>query len=77
MDLKKWIDERINCMDINSFDYGEFSNLETFYRNSVKRVNWENRKTTVVLRVLNDSIIADIDLNEFIIKVLFINLYSS
>ncbi|CAB4426253.1 unnamed protein product [Rhizophagus irregularis] len=66
--LKEWIDERINCRDINYFDYEEFSNLETLYRTSVKRANWENRKITVVLKVLNNSIITDNDLNEFINK---------
>lgn len=74
--LKEWIDERINCRDINYFDYDEFNNLETLYRTSVKRANWENRKITVVLKVLNNSIITDNDLNEFINKVLFIYLYS-
>ncbi|RGB25101.1 hypothetical protein C1646_772206 [Rhizophagus diaphanus] len=66
--LKEWIDERINCRDIDYFDYDEFNNLEILYRNSVKRVNWENRKITVVLKVLNNSIITDNDLNEFINK---------
>ncbi|EXX70783.1 uncharacterized protein OCT59_019174 [Rhizophagus irregularis] len=66
--LKEWIDERINCRDINYFDYDEFNNLETLYRTSVKRANWENRKITVVLKVLNNSIITDNDLNEFINK---------
>jgi hypothetical protein len=71
MFLKEWIDKRINCGDISYFDYDEFSSLETLYRTSVKKANWENRKITVVLKVLNNSIIAGNDLNESIIKVLF------
>ncbi|GBB96281.1 hypothetical protein RclHR1_27170001 [Rhizophagus clarus] len=66
--LKEWIDERINSRDIDYFDYDEFSNIEDLYRTSVKKANWEDRKITVVLKVLNNSIITDKDLDEFIIK---------
>ena len=67
--LKEWIDNKINDGDIIYFDYNEFSNVETC--EIMKKANWENRKITVELKILNNSnsIISENDSKEFIIKV--------
>ncbi|CAB5199795.1 unnamed protein product [Rhizophagus irregularis] len=68
--LKELIDERVNKEDIDCFDYNEFRNLEKIDKkiHGTLKANWEKRRITVVLKILNNSQISEGDFREFISK---------
>ncbi|CAB4426327.1 unnamed protein product [Rhizophagus irregularis] len=69
--LKEWIDERIREEDIDYFDYSEFKNVEKIDKKihkTLKKANWKNKKITIVLKNLNNSLISENDFKEFITK---------